>query len=181
MDERPGFVSVSFSGGGAKDLFGSEGGGHRWQRVPPNEKRGRVQTSTVTVAVMEIDQGVDTRLDMSELDIRTSRGSGPGGQHRNKTDSCVTVVHRPTGETVRVDMRSQHRSKAMALQLLASRLKDAKARHASTSRNDQRRNQVGSGMRGDKVRTYREQDDSVIDHRTDRRLKLRKWMRGEWE
>jgi peptide chain release factor 1 len=180
VDERPGFVSASFTGKGARQLFKDEGGGHRWQRIPPNDKRGRVQTSTVTVAVMELPQGVEHRLDMSELEIRTSRGSGPGGQHRNKTDSCVTVVHRPTGETVRVDMRSQHRSKAMALQLLSVRLKDAKARNALTSRNDQRRSQVGSGMRGDKVRTYREQDDSVTDHRNDRRMKLRTWLRGDW-
>lgn len=115
------------------------------------------------------------------MDIQTTRGSGPGGQHRNKTDSCVVATHRPSGLTVRVDMRSQHQSRAMALQILAAKLADAAESGVRQAQASIRREQVGSGMRGDKIRTYRSQDDRVTDHRTNRTWSLRAWSRGAWE
>lgn len=179
-DERAGFVSVLFEGRGAKSLFADESGGHRWQRVPPTERHGRVHTSTVTVAVLDPCAGERFVLDLREVEIKKSLGTGPGGQHRNKTESCVTATHRPTGVAVRVDMRSQHQSLAMALRILATKLADADATQRKAHRDGERRGQVGSGMRGDKIRTYRTQDDRVTDHRTNGTFALRAWMRGEW-
>jgi len=181
LEERPGFVSVLFKGKRAKRLFENEAGGHRWQRVPPTEKRGRVQTSTVTVAVLDPEPRVAYNLDESEVEIKTSRGSGPGGQHRNRTDSCVTVTHTPTKISVRIDMRSQHQSKAMALKILAAKLFEQHQEGVQAERAQDRRNQVGLGQRGDKIRTYSTVRDSVVDHRTDRTWKLSKWVRGDWD
>lgn len=164
-----------------KQLFRNEAGGHRYQRVPPTEKRGRVQTSTVTVAVLDPDAPVRFKLNEADVDIQTTRGSGPGGQHRNKTDSCVVATHKPSGLTVRVDMRSQHQSRSVALQILGARLADAEEDRARNARASARKEQVGSGMRGDKVRTYRSQDDRVTDHRTNRTWSLKSWSRGQWD
>ena len=170
-----------FEGKGAKQLFKDEAGGHRWQRIPPTEKRGRVHTSTVTVAVLDPDAGLRFKLQESEVEIRTTRGSGPGGQHRNKTDSCVVATHLPTGTRVRVDMKSQHQSRTVALQILAAKLAEDQADRTQAKRDAKRKAQVGSGMRGDKIRTYREQDDRVSDHRTGKTWKLKLWRRGEWD
>lgn len=120
-------------------------------------------------------------LDERDVDIVTTRGTGPGGQHRNKVESCVVATHKATGLKVRVDMRSQHQSKAMALKILASRLQEAEASGSAAGRANERRQQVGSGMRGDKVRTYRTQDDRVTDHRSNQTWSLKQWMRGDWD
>ena len=181
LDERPGLVSVAFSGAGARALFQNESGGHRWQRIPPTERRGRVHTSTVTVAIMDPDVIVGSALDVRDVEIMTTRGSGPGGQNRNKTDSCVIATHRPTGLAVRIDNeRSQHQNKAMAYKVLAARLYEAERDRVAAEREKDRRQQVGTGMRGDKVRTYRTQDDQVNDHRTGQRWRLQDWTRGIW-
>lgn len=172
---------MALSGQGAKATFKDEAGGHRWQRVPPTEKRGRVQTSTVTVAVLDPDTVVGQALDPRDVDITTARGSGPGGQNRNKTESCVIARHKPTGIQVRIDNeRSQQQNRATAMKVLAAKLYQLSASLAMASKNDQRKQQVGSGMRGDKVRTYREQDDQVTDHRTGKKWQLNKWIKGVW-
>ena len=181
LEDRPGFIAVLFEGKGAKRLFRNEAGGHRYQRIPPTEKRGRVHTSTVTVAVLDPEPRADFRLNEAEVEIRASRGSGPGGQHRNKTDSCITATHGPSGISVRVDLRSQHQSKAMALQILSAKLAEGQTSKAQEHRDQKRKAQLGSGQRGDKVRTYREQDDRVTDHRTGQTWKLKTWRRGEWD
>lgn len=180
LANQPGLIILQFKGKGAKSLFKDEAGGHRWQRIPPTEKKGRVHTSTVTVAVLDPEEEQKYHLNEDEIDIKTSRGSGKGGQHRNKTDSCVTATHKPTGMSVRIDMKSQHQSKATALKILASRVGSSIARENANDREKLRKNQVGSGMRGDKIRTYRTQDDRVTDHRTNNTWKLSKWMKGDW-
>ncbi len=180
VDSRDGFVSVLFEGRGARALFVEEAGGHRWQRIPPSEKRGRVHTSTVTVAVLNPVEQTCFTLDLREVDIKKSLGTGPGGQHRNKTESCVTATHRPTGTAVRVDMRSQHQSLSMALAILTAKLAGDASSATLDARNRARRTQMGSGMRGDKIRTYREQDDRATDHRSGRVISLERWMRGQW-
>lgn len=181
IDERPGFIQFAVSGVGARLTFQNESGGHRWQRVPPTEKRGRVQTSTVTVAVLDPDAITGQALNYRDVEIVTTRGSGPGGQNRNKTDSCVIATHRPTGLQVRIDNeRSQHQNKAMAYKILAARLYESERERQAAEREKDRRQQVGSGMRGDKVRTYRSQDDQVNDHRTGQRWRLQDWVRGIW-
>lgn len=168
------------SGSGSKTLFQNEAGGHRWQRIPPTEKRGRVQTSTVTVAVLEPEMEERFQLPAHEVEISVTRGSGPGGQNRNMTNSCVIATHKPTGISVRIDMKSQQQGRKMALGILGARIKQQKQDQVSSGRSEERRQQVGSGMRGDKVRTYRTQDDRVTDHRTGQTWRLSSWIKGEW-
>ncbi len=158
----------------------NEAGGHRWQRIPPTEKRGRVQTSTVTVVVLDPDSVVGQRMDPKDVEITTARGSGPGGQNRNKTESCVIAVHKPSGTQVRIDNeRSQQQNRVTALKLLAARLYEVEKQKLASARDADRKNQAGSGMRGDKIRTYRTQDDQVTDHRTGEKWKLTKWLKGD--
>jgi peptide chain release factor 1 len=133
-----------------------------------------VHTSTVTVAVLEAEADLTFDLTRADVAIKTARGSGPGGQHRNKTDSCVTATHVPTGVRVRIDTRSQHQNRAMALAILADRLEQAHVERERMRRDSARREQLGSGMRGDKIRTYRQADDLVTDHRTGRTWRLRR-------
>lgn len=181
VEEYAGFACVQATGAGAKRLYKDEAGGHRWQRIPPTEKRGRVHSSTITVAVLDPDAPVGARLDLRDVEVTTTRGSGPGGQNRNKVESCVIATHRPSGLSVRIDNeRSQHQNKALAYQVLAARLYQAASEGAKAERDRLRHDQVGSGQRGDAVRTYREQDDQVIDRRTGKKASLKKWRKGEW-
>ena len=149
--------------------------------MPPGEKRGRVHTSTITVAVLPEPTAAELRLHPGDLSIVTCRGSGPGGQHRNKTESCVAITHLPTGLTVRCESeRSQHQNRETALALLRARLHAAEQKRLFATRADFRRRQVGSGMRGDKRRTIRCQDGVVVDHVTGRTWTLRAYEKGEW-
>lgn len=156
----------------------SEAGGHRWQRVPPTERKGRVHTSTVTVVVYEPNEQ-ETKLDLSQVDLFTARGSGNGGQHRNKTDSCVTLIDRKTGVKVRIDGRSQHQNKRKAFGILEERLTLSANAEEAARVSKMKAEQAGSGMRGDKVRTYREQDDTVSDHRTEKKARLKDVLAGK--
>jgi peptide chain release factor 1 len=161
-------------------LFRNESGGHRWQRVPPTEKRGRVHTSTVTVAVLREPEPTELVLDARDLVWSTCRASGSGGQHLQKTDSAVQVIHRPSGLVVRCESeRSQHTNRDRALGVLRARLaaRDADATHRE--RNAQRREQIGCGQRGDKRRTVRVRDGIVTDHVLGVRVSLRDYLRGE--
>lgn len=149
--------------------------------MPPNEKRGRVHTSTITVAVLPEPTDAQLRLRPGDLAWVTCRGSGAGGQHRNKTESAVVVTHRPSGLSVRCESeRSQHQNRETALALLRARLHATEVERRSAARADDRRRQVGSGMRGDKRRTVRCQDGVVVDHPTGRTWTLRAYERGEW-
>jgi peptide chain release factor 1 len=182
IDRCPGYVAVAVTGEGARQLFQNESGGHRWQRIPPTEKRGRVQTSTVTVAVLDPDAVQGNPLTYQDVEIVTARGSGPGGQNRNKTESCVIVTHKASGIQVRIDNeRSQSQNKATAMKVLAARLYEAERSKVKLAQDDERRHQVGTGQRGDKVRTYRTQDDQVTDHRTGVKGRLAAWYSGDWE
>jgi peptide chain release factor 1 len=179
LDVRPGFALMRVTGKKAQQAFSHEAGGHRFQRVPPNEKRGRVHTSTVTVAVLEEPKENEVQINPRDLDETFTRGSGAGGQHRNKTDSCVVLVHKPTGIKVRIDGgRSQYINRQTALEVLRARLKAQEGKHASLGRNATRRAQVGGGARGDKVRTIAIQRDTVTDHVTGRSVKAKAYLRG---
>lgn len=181
MDERPGLVVIRAAGPGAAALFAGEAGGHRWQRVPPTEKRGRVHSSTITIAVLPVPSEAELLLRPADLDWSTCRASGKGGQALQKTDSAVQVTHRPTGIQVRCESeRSQHHNRLAALAVLRARLAaDLRAR-AMADRARARRDQIGSGMRADKRRTVRVQDGVVIDHLTGRSWRLRDYQRGRW-
>lgn len=172
---------LRIKGRGAYEAFEHEGGGHRWQRVPPNEKRDRVHTSTVTVAVLAEPRDVDLVLDLRDLEWRFCRGSGAGGQHRNKTETAVQVTHRPSGVSVRAESeRSQQQNKHNALSLLRARLWDAQRGALQATRDHARRAQVGSGMRGDKRRTIQCKNNTVTDHVLQRSWRFDAYQRGEW-
>lgn len=180
-DERPGLLVFRVEGQAASDLFKDEAGGHRWQRIPPTEKRGRVQTSTVTVAVMPEPTETEVRLDERDLDWTACRGSGPGGQARNKVNSAVQITHRPSGIQVRCESeRSQHQNRRTALAMLRAKLWEREHTRISGAEAEDRRRQLGSGMRGDKRRTIRCQDGQVHDHVSGRRWRLKDYLRGEW-
>lgn len=181
VEQRPGFILFRALGDKAARFFEHEPGGHRWQRIPPNEKRGRVQTSTITIAVLDEPTHVQVRVDDRDLDWSTCRGSGAGGQHRNVTESAVQVTHKPTGLMVRCESeRSQMQNRATALALLRTRLWEAQQAQTTQARAAERKQQVGIGARGDKRRTIRVQDGQVNDHVTGRHWNLREYLRGDW-
>ncbi len=143
-----------------------ESGVHRVQRVPATEAQGRIHTSTCTVAVLPEAQEVDVELKPEDLDISVCRASGPGGQGVNTTDSAVQIVHKPTGLIVRcADQRSQQKNKARALTVLRSRLLERKVAEENKKYADQRKEQVGTGERNERIRTYNFPQNRLTDHR----------------
>ena len=159
-----------------------ESGGHRVQRVPATESQGRIHTSACTVAVMpEPDEAEAIRLNPAELRIDTFRASGAGGQHINKTDSAVRVVHLPTGIVAECqDGRSQHSNKAKALQVLQARLQEKERSERAAKEAAERKGLIGSGDRSDRIRTYNFPQGRLTDHRINLTLyKLGAVMEGE--
>jgi peptide chain release factor 1 len=182
IEHCPGRI-VLRADGGRSDLacaaFAAEAGGHRWQRIPPNDKHGRVHSSTVTVALLRAPAGAAAAIGEADLVWRTCRGSGPGGQHRNKTESAVEVIHRPTGLRVRLDRgRSQQQNRRAALEILCERIAAQAGMRQHAAVNDGRRAQIGSGQRGDKIRTVQVQHGWVKDHRTLARIRLDDFLAG---
>jgi peptide chain release factor 1 len=181
IDERPGQIILEISGKNVEDIFGDESGGHRVQRCPPNEKRGRIHTSTITVAVLPPVKNSNLSLNSKDIEWSTCRGSGAGGQHRNKTESAVIAKHTPSGISVRVESeRSQHANKMSALHLLQSKIAEMERSKLYEDRSSDRKKQVGSGMRGDKRRTIRVQDGTVVDHITCKTWRYKDYVRGDW-
>ena len=179
-DSGDGYTTLTITGDGAAKLMSRESGGHRFQRIPPTEKRGRVHSSTITVAVLEEPSETQLRIDTRDLEWRTCRSSGAGGQHVNKTESAVQVTHIPSGLQVRCESeRSQRQNRATALSLLRARLLERQRTAVTIGRNNDRRQQIGSGERGDKIRTVRYQDCVVTDHTTGDKLTLTQYLRGE--
>jgi len=179
--EMGGYRELVFklTGPGAFRVMRFETGGHRVQRVPETESQGRIHTSAATVAVLPEVEEVDVELDPEDLEITAMRAGGPGGQHVNKTSSAVRVVHKPTGIAVRCqEDKSQHRNKARALALLRSRLYEIERQKREAERSNLRRNQVGSGDRSQRIRTYNWPQNRVTDHRLGRNFSLEQILEG---
>ena len=159
-------ISFTVEGAGAYSRLKFESGVHRVQRVPETESGGRIHTSTATVAVLpEVDE-VEFELDPADIEMQVFRSSGAGGQHINKTSSAVRLIHKPTGTVVECQQeRSQFQNRDKAMQLLRSRLYEEKVREQEASVTAERRSQVGTGMRNERIRTYNFPQGRVTDHR----------------
>ena len=173
-------IIASITGKGAFARLKFESGVHRVQRIPATEASGRIHTSAATVAVLPEAEDIDIEIRPEDLRIDTMRSSGAGGQHVNTTDSAVRITHLPTGLIVTSNEKSQHQNRARAMQVLRSRLYDIERQKLDDERAAQRRGQVGSGDRSQRIRTYNFPQGRVTDHRINLTLyKLDKVMEGD--
>jgi peptide chain release factor 1 len=182
--EQGGFKEVIFAvrGQGVFHYLQFESGGHRVQRVPETEAKGRVHTSAATVAVLPEVEDVEIDIDEKDLKVDTYRSSGAGGQHVNKTESAVRITHLPSGVVVACqEERSQHKNRARAMKLLRARLYEAQKRAAEAARAAERKEQVGTGDRSERIRTYNFPQDRLTDHRLGRNFSLTQIMEGRLE
>ena len=171
---------VNVQGEGVFARLKYESGVHRVQRVPETESGGRVHTSAATVAVLPEAQDVDIKIDQNDIRIDTMRSSGAGGQHVNTTDSAVRITHIPSGIVVTSSEKSQHRNREIAMQVLKTRLYDQERQKVHDERSADRKAQVGSGDRSERIRTYNFPQGRMTDHRINLTLyKLDQVMQGD--
>ncbi len=183
--ELGGFKEISFtvSGEGAYSRFKFESGVHRVQRVPETESQGRIHTSTATVAVLPEAEEVDIEINPADLQVDTFRSGGAGGQHINKTESAIRITHIPTGIVAECqDERSQHKNREKAMRVLRSRILEAERKKQQSSIADERKSQVGTGDRSERIRTYNYPQGRVTDHRIGLTIyKLEQFLNGDMD
>lgn len=174
-------IVAMIHGKGAYNRFKYESGTHRVQRVPATETQGRIHTSAITVAVLPEAEEVEVHIDPGEIKVDVYRSSGPGGQSVNTTDSAVRITHLPTGLVVTCqDEKSQLKNKNRAMKVLRARLLDSKIREQNEKRSEERKSQIGSGDRSERIRTYNFPQGRVTDHRIGLTLyKLESIMHGD--
>lgn len=176
-----GHILAQFKGKGVYHAFKQEPGKHCCQRVPTTESKGRWQTSVVSVAVLPMRNEKQERLSDKDIKVATFGGHGPGGQHQNVTDSAVKMTHRPTGITVTINGRSQHANRKEALRILTARVSEKKRLEADVKYDQNRRNQMDGGGRGNKVRTYNFVKSRVVNHRNKKKTNnIKRIMKGEF-
>jgi peptide chain release factor 1 len=166
LSSTAGHDIVKFTGKGVWKAFKNESGKHVVQRIPPTEKNGKRQTSVISVAVLPLPPvAKKDEIPERDLEITTTKGTGPGGQNKNKVESAVRIVHKPTKLAVFIDGRDQGQNKREALAIITARVRQHYEEKQTAAYNSQRKQQMGDGGRGDKVRTYNFIKSRVVDHR----------------
>jgi peptide chain release factor 1 len=171
--------TLLISGKNVAQKFSLESGIHRVQRCPPTENKGRRHTSTMAVAVMPYVEYNEYQLDMSEFTIECYCGGGPGGQHRNTTNSNVKIIHKPTGLTSCANTKSQHRNKQIALSVLVGRINEASNKVDSESYSKEVKSQIRDTGRGTRIRTYNFIESRVKDERVSKKFRTQDIMKGK--
>lgn len=176
-------ATATIAGEGAYEALVNESGVHRVQRIPKTEKSGRVHTSTASVAVLPEIEEYEVQINPQDLEISFFRSSGPGGQNVNKVETAVRILHKPTGVVVSSQAgRSQHANREQAMNVLRAKLYEARREQAVGSIAELRRDQIGTGERAEKIRTYNFPDDRITDHRVGKKFhNIEKILNGELE
>ena len=176
-----GYASVRITGENAKKIFEKESGAHQWHRCPPTENRGRTHTSVVKVAVLDIQPLNVINVNNNDIELSTTRGSGPGGQAKNKLETCIILKHKPTGIIVRCEAeRSQYQNKILAYEILESKLRKMHEKKLQDSIDRERKDKMGCGHRAEKIRTYMVKHNLCVDHITGKKTALKEWLKGKW-
>lgn len=179
LDERDGFISFLVEGK-KTNIFANEAGSHVWQRVSGTERKGRVHTSLVTVAVLTVPSEQEVVLRDSDLTITTFCSSSAGGQHMQKNETAIRIIHKPTGLVATCqNERSQLQNKIYAMSVIRARIKESGAIAKSKSTQKERYDQIGYGERGGKTRTIRVKDNTVLCHITNRTKSLKEYLKGK--
>jgi peptide chain release factor 1 len=174
--------SVHITGNDCWEAFRHESGKHVVQRIPVTESKGRRHTSVVAVAVLPLQRQIGTGIPVGDVEIITQRGHGKGGQHQNKVESAVRAIHKPTGLSVFINGRDQFQNKKLALEILEAEVSDREREIAQRQRNQLKIDQLGSGSRSGKLRTYNFINGSVVDHRSGRKThKIEEVMKGKFD